>query len=152
MSHKTVKYWASGEIVSLIKAFENCTLPRSEWTHQAHLIVALWYLTHYSQPVATNCIRDRIQQYNYATAIKTTADSGYHETLTLFWIRIVYQYLTCDEGKHGSFVDLANGLIQHLDSPRLPLEYYSRDRLISGEARRSWIEPDLKSFDWILEH
>ena len=148
----TAIHWTANEIENLIQAFENCTLPRSEWTHQAHLIVALWYLSHYSQPVATNCIRDRIQHYNHATDIKTTADSGYHETLTLFWIRIVYQYLTCNQGKHASLVDLANGLIQHGGNPRLPLAYYSRDRLMSWEARRSWIDPDLKSLDWVLEH
>jgi len=152
MSHKTAKYWTLGEIESLIQAFENCTLPRSEWTHQAHLIVALWYLTHYSQLEATNCIRVseaaslklRIQDYNRAIGIKTTKDSGYHETLTLFWVRIVYLYLA-SEGANSSLVDLANGLIQRCGNPSLPLEYYSRDRLMSWDARRSWIEPDLKS-------
>lgn len=151
MSHKTAKYWTLGEIEGLIQAFENCTLPRSEWTHQAHLIVALWYLTHYSELEATNCIRVRIQHYNLNIGIKTTIDSGYHETLTLFWVRIVCLYLAT-EGANSSLVDLANNLIQHCGKPSLPLEYYSRDRLMSWEARNSWVEPDLKSLDWVLEH
>ena len=151
MSHKTAKYWTLGEIEGLIQAFENCTLPRSEWTHQAHLIVALWYLTHYSQPEATNCIRVseaaslklRIQQYNLAQGIKTTKDSGYHETITLFWIEIVRRYLSVATA-NGSLVDIANGLIDSCGNPRLPLEYYSRELLMSWDARRSWVEPDLK--------
>lgn len=151
MSHKTAKYWTLGEIEGLIQAFENCTLPRSEWTHQAHLMVALWYLTHYSEPEAISDIRVseaaslklRIQRYNLAQGIKTTKDSGYHETLTLFWVRIVCLYLAT-EGANRSLVDLANGLIQHCGNASLPLEYYSRDRLMSWDARRSWVEPDLK--------
>ncbi|MDP8963126.1 MAG: hypothetical protein M3O33_03900 [Cyanobacteriota bacterium] len=165
MSHKTAKYWTSGEIESLIEAFENCTLPRSEWTHQAHLIVALWYLTHYSQLGATNCIPEaaslklRIQQYNLAQGIKTTQNSGYHETITLFWIEIVRRYLSVATA-NGSFVDIANGLLHSCGNPRLPLEYYSRVseaapselRLMSWEARTSWVEPDLKSLNCVLEH
>lgn len=150
MSCKTTKCWTFGEIENLIWAFENCTLPRGEWTHQAHLIVALWYLTHYSQLEAINCIRERIQNYNKALGIKTTKDSGYHETITLFWIKIVWQYLTF-EGKNLSLLDLVNGLSRY-SNPRLPLEYYSGNRLMSWQARRSWIEPDLKSFDWMVEH
>jgi hypothetical protein len=146
MSHKTVKYGTSEEVVSLVKAFESCSLPRSEWTHQAHLIVALWYLSHYSQLEATNCIRNCIQNYNNAIGIKTTKDSGYHETLTIFWIKIVSQYLI-NKSKISSFVDLVNGLIQDCNSPDLPLEYYSKNRLMSWEARQSWIEPDLKSLE-----
>jgi hypothetical protein len=106
MSNKAAKYWTLGEIESFVRAFESCTLPRCEWTHQAHLIVALWYLTHYSQSEAINCIRDRIQRYNQAIGIKTTKDTGYHETLTLFWVRVVCQYLAA-EGANRSLVNLA---------------------------------------------
>lgn len=145
MSHKTIKYWTLEEITNLVNAFEKCTLPRNEWTHQAHLITALWYLTHYSHPEASNCIRNRIQNYNNALGVKITKDSGYHETITLFWIKIMYHYLTI-KGKNCPLVDLVNGLSQYSD-PRLPLEYYSKDRLMSWQARQSWMEPDLKSLD-----
>jgi hypothetical protein len=151
MSNKTLKYCTLGEIERFIQTFENCTLPRDEWSHPAHLIVTLWYLTHYSQIEATNCLINRIQNYNNAIGIKTTKDSGYHETITLFWIKIVCQYLTV-KGKNCPLVDLVNGLSQHYSNPRLPLEYYSSDRLMSWQARRSWIEPDLKSLNHMLEH
>ena len=151
MSHETVKIWSSEELANLVKAFQNCTLPRSEWTHQAHLIVALWYLANYPQLEAISLIINRIQNYNNALGIKTTKDSGYHETITLFWIKIMNKYLTA-KGKNCSFVDLANGLIEHSGNPNLSLEYYSLNRLMSWQARRSWIEPDLKSLDLVLEH
>lgn len=143
MSDETRKYQTLGEIEILIEEFEACTLPRCKWDHYAHLTVALWYLRHYSEPEATNYIRDRIQQYNLAKGIKTTKDSGYHETITLFWIQIVRRYLSL-LAANTSFVDIANGLIESCGNPHLPFEYYSRERLMSWDARISWSEPDLK--------
>lgn len=143
MSDETRKYQTLSEIKILIREFDACTLPRHQWDHQVHLTVALWYLTHYSQPEATNYIRNGIQRYNLAQGIKTTKDSGYHETITLFWIQIVRRYLSVGTA-NGSFVDIANALLHSYRNPRLPLEYYSRERLMSWDARRSWVEPDLK--------
>jgi hypothetical protein len=31
----------------LINGFNNCTLPKEEWTHEAHLIGGLWMLAQY---------------------------------------------------------------------------------------------------------
>ena len=107
------------------------------------MIVALWYLMHYSELEATNYIRNGIKQYNHAIGIKTTKDSGYHETLTLFWIEIVRRYLSVAIA-NGSFIDIANGLIDSCGNPHLPLKYYSRELLMSWDARKSWVEPDLK--------
>jgi hypothetical protein len=151
MSDETRKYQTLSEIEILIREFEACTLLRCQWDHHAHLTVALWYLTHYSEPEATNYIRNGIKQYNHAIGIKTTKDSGYHETLTLFWIEIVRRHLSVATA-NGSFVDIANGLLDSCGNPCLPLEYYSRDRLMSWEARTSWVEPDLKSLNCVLEH
>ncbi|MEP0793780.1 hypothetical protein NDI44_04525 [Trichocoleus sp. DQ-A3] len=141
-----MKYQTVDEIENLIAAFKNCTLPRDEWNHHAHLTVAVWYLTRYSEAEATNCIRDRIQRYNLANGIKTTKNSGYHETMTLFWIRIVSHYLSVAD-RTRSIVYLANELIDSYADKNLPLTYYNRDRLMSWQARISWTEPDLKPLD-----
>lgn len=143
MSDTTARYRSLGEIENLIRAFNNCTLPRGEWTHQAHLIVALWYLAHHSQPEATNFIRNGIQRYNSAVGIKNTKDSGYHETITLFWVQMVEQYRRA-EGENRSIAEMANSIVDRCGDPSLPLQYYSRDRLMSADARMRWLEPDLK--------
>ncbi len=143
MSEKTARYRSLGEIETLIRAFNNCTLPRGEWTHQAHLIAAVWYLAHHSQPEATNFIRNGIQRYNAAVGIENTKDSGYHETITLFWVQVVEQYLAA-EGATRSIAEMANSILDRCGDPSLPLQYYSRDRLMSGDARARWLEPDLK--------
>ncbi|MFB2892988.1 hypothetical protein ACE1CI_08755 [Aerosakkonemataceae cyanobacterium BLCC-F50] len=144
MIAENATYQTLSEIENLIRAFEDCTLSRSEWTHPAHLTVALWYLTHYSETEATNCIRNHIQRYNSAKGIKTTKDSGYHETITLFWIRIISQYLATKSNEE--VLNLANGIIENYANKNLPFEYYSHDLLMSWEARTNWVEPDLKQF------
>lgn len=143
MNEKTATYKTLDQIDNLIRAFKECRLTRSEWNHPAHLTVALWYLFHYSELEATHCIRVGIQRYNAALGIQTTANSGYHETITLFWIRII-SYFLANERANRSIVDLANKLIQIYDNKHLPFEYYSCDRLMSWEARTNWVEPDLK--------
>ena len=141
MTYKTLD-----EIENIVRAFEDCTLPISEWNHHAHLTVGLWYLIHCTQEEAINCICDRIQKYNAANGIKTTKNSGYHETITLFWLRIIIQFLAAEVGNF-SILHLTNKLINNYGNPRLPLEYYSQDLLMSWEAHRSWVEPDLKKSD-----
>jgi hypothetical protein len=142
-SHSFAHYRTYAEVESLVRGFEACTLSRSEWTHQAHLTVALWYLVHCSGREATARIRYGIKRYNAANGVQTTRDGGYHETITLFWICVVSKYvLLADAG--CSFVELANGLIARYSDGRFPFEHYSRELLMSWRARTSWVEPDLK--------
>jgi hypothetical protein len=133
------------EIARLVEDFEAGELPRSAWTHAAHLTVALWY--HLTAPVdeVTDRVRDGIKRYNAAHGIVTTPTGGYHETMTLFWIAIVAKYLRELPGRDHSFLALANGLIDRYGDKTLPFNYYTRERLFSPEARAGWVTPDLKN-------
>ena len=141
-----VRFRTSKEIVRLIGEFESCSLPRTEWTHAAHLTIALWY--HLTAPLdVTALVRAGIKRYNEAHGIMTTPTSGYHETMTLFWIAIVTKYLRELPDRDRSFVALANGLLEKYGDKDLPITYYSHERLFSREARASWLAPDLRSFN-----
>ncbi|NEP45199.1 MAG: hypothetical protein F6K35_40660 [Okeania sp. SIO2H7] len=142
MNAKTV-WKTTEEIEELVEKFNNCTLPRGDWNHAAHLLVALWYLKNYPEIEAINRIRNGIKKYNAATGIETTENSGYHETMTLFWIKIVQQYLLA-ASPHLSLVKIADDLINTCGNSSLPFTYYSREKLMSVEARKSWVKPDLK--------
>ncbi|MFL6333410.1 MAG: hypothetical protein ACJ754_08905 [Pyrinomonadaceae bacterium] len=74
----------SEELFELLRRFEDCTLPRAEWTHAAHLTVALWHLLQFDWPEAVARVRRGIKRYNAAHGIRPTPTGGYHETLTLF--------------------------------------------------------------------
>jgi hypothetical protein len=139
-------YRSPDEIERLVAGFEDCTLSRASWTHHAHLTVALWYLAGYSGEEATARIRNGIKRLNAANGVQTTRTGGYHETITLFWIWAVSRYLLLT-GARSSIVELANGLIEFYADKNYPLRYYSRERLMSWEARTGWIEPDLKLLD-----
>jgi len=146
MKTTTIIYRSPSEIDSLIHAFQECSLPRSQWTHEAHLTVALWYLFYDSEQEAINAVRNGIKRYNSVQGIETTKDGGYHETLTLFWVQTIRRYLA-DESRNRSMVNLANGLIAKYADRTLPFTYYTRDRLMSSEARINWVEPDLRSLE-----
>jgi hypothetical protein len=143
MSDETTAYHSLSEIEALVNAFENGTLPRSKWTHSAHLTVALWYLTRCEQIEAIKLIREGIQKYNAAIGIQNNRDSGYHETITRFWIQIVQEYLLVVGAKY-SILQQANKLVCKYDK-NLPLQYYSQELLMSWEARKNWLKPDLKA-------
>ena len=132
------------EILSLVRRFEDCTLPREEWTHAAHLTVALWHLLQLDWPEAVARVRRGIKRYNAARGILTTPTGGYHETLTLFWLRTVRAFLEAERNEARALVHLANELIASADKS-LPLAHYTREHLFSPEARADWVEPDLKS-------
>jgi hypothetical protein len=143
ISLKRGAYSTFDEIETLIRGFESGTLPRAQWTHSAHIAVAGWYLVCYPEAEATRRIREGIQNYNRAVGIITTNEGGYHETITLFWIRMVRDYLS-KVVMECPVVYLIGDLVDHFSDKNLPFEYYNRDRLMSWEARAAWLEPDLK--------
>ena len=140
------KFRTTEEILALVRRFEDCTLPREEWTHAAHLTVALWHLLQFDWPEAVARVRRGIKRYNAAHGIRTTPTGGYHETLTLFWLRTVRAFLEAERNEARALVRLANELTASADKS-LPLEHYTRERLFSPEARANWVEPDLKPLD-----
>jgi hypothetical protein len=138
-------YHSFGEIESFIVAFEARTLPKPRWTHQAHLVVALWYSLRHKADDALTIVRANIRHYNEAVGTENTETSGYHETITVFYMWAVRKFIA-DASPEASLVELANSLICGKCAARsFPFEYYSRDLLLSTEARMKWVEPDLKA-------
>jgi hypothetical protein len=142
LTRPTVRYNSVAEIETRIADFEGCRIPKEEWTHQAHLTMALWYLHRYPANVAADCIRTGIQRYNQATSDPKQPSIGYHETITLFWIAVLRQYLS-EAGEYG-LLNLVNQLAGGWAHRDLIFEYYSRELLFSDAARAQWTPPDLK--------
>ena len=134
------------EVERLVREFEACTLPGERWTHEAHLTVALWYLSRHADAEATRLIRDGIRRYNLARGVRQTRTGGYHETITLFYVRAIRRYIE-SAGASRTFDELLDRLMEACGAKSFPFEYYSRERLLSWEARTGWLEPDLKPLD-----
>lgn len=73
----------------LLAAFYAGTLPRSAWNHRAHLTVALTVARTVPDCDAIATMRAAILRFNAAAGIESTPDSGYHDTLTVFYMAIV---------------------------------------------------------------
>lgn len=129
-------------IEALVRAFEGCTLPTAEWTHREHLIVALWYLRHHPREEATDRIREGILRLNRSHGNTT----GYHETLTLAWSAVIARFLgQQDRGQPLS--TLLGKLLEECGDKSYLLRFYSKDALMSDEARRRWVPPDLRPIE-----
>jgi len=71
--------------------------------------------------------------------------SGYHETLTVFYVRAIAAFLRAGVAPAAprTPATLETRFIEALGDRALPLRYYSRARLYSLEPRRTWVAPDL---------
>jgi hypothetical protein len=106
----------------LVDAFIACTLPKEEWTHQAHLRVGLWHLLRHDAEETVAMLRVRIQRYNLSRGTSNTDHSGYHETITRFYVRVIDQFLqTADRSK--AIDRLAEELIDRCGEKDLPLRH-----------------------------
>jgi hypothetical protein len=130
------------EVVEMVAQFEACQWPYPRWTHRAHLGVALCYLQCYPFVLALERIRHHIQLYNHACG----DPAGYHETITVLFMRRVDRYLHDHQGTTALAVaveELANACDR-----QWPLRYYSPDCLFSEQARIRWVEPDRQPLDF----
>jgi hypothetical protein len=134
-----------GEVPRLVARFEDCTLPKEEWTHQAHLTVGLWYASRLPHEEALVAVRDGIRRLNAAHGVPTTPTRGYHETITRFYMRVLCHYVAHEEERPVAGWDLrVRRLLARYGDRELALRYYSKERLMSPEARFGWVEPDLR--------
>lgn len=139
-------YRTQAEIDDLVRRFRDGALPRSQWTHRAHLVVGLWTLTHYPLAEATELIRTGIQAYNAAHGVQVSATTGYHETFTRFYIWAIHRSIGQTD-LSLPIGDVIEALVCAVGDKDFPFRYYSRERLLGWEARLGWVEPDLKALE-----
>jgi hypothetical protein len=126
-------------IVDLVRGFENGTWPVKEWTHAHHLILAASYVLDGDD--ALERLRVGIPRYNVSQGGANTEDSGYHETLTCFWYRIIRGFI--DQLPAGlSRAQVVQSVVDEYAPQRdLFRRYYDFDVVKSREARAVWIPP-----------
>lgn len=142
-AHTISSYTSSDEIEHLVARFLDCSLPCAEWTHGAHLTVGLWHAREHSPDEALARVRSGIQRYNAACGTPNNQQRGYHETLTCFYMHMIGRYLVSVIDR-SDWSAVTNDLIDQYGSRDLPLLYYSRERLMSSQARAGWVTPDLR--------
>lgn len=117
------------------------TLPKSEWTHAAHVAVAACHVFDYTGDEALQKIRDGIIHYNSWVGTANTDHSGYHETLTRFWTGLIADFLRAHT--FTSRLEFVRAALNRFGSDStLFRRYYSFDVVKDVRARREWVAPD----------
>ncbi len=126
---------------AFLNAFETGAWPLADWHHREHIKVAYLYLRRYGFDEAMDRLRDRIKAYNAAHDVPDAPLSGYHETMTGAWLRLVYFTLR-DRGAK----ETADAFYE--DNPQLWERrvlrlFYSTERFLSPEAKAQYLEADV---------
>ena len=122
------------------------TLPRNEWTHEAHLAATTYLLLKRPDVDLDRELLDLIRRYNESVGGVNSDSEGYHETITRAFLRGVRLFLS-EADTSEPLHELANELLLSPMGRRdWPLRFYSPGRLFSVEARRDFVAPDLAAF------
>lgn len=134
------------DLDSIVSGFLNSTLPKEEWTHETHLSVAAWHIKKFGFYEAVYRLRTGIISLNRFHGTPNTKDSGYHETLTVFWAKIIYLH---QEISNKNFLpDLVRELIDSpLASRELPFVFYRKEEILGTRFRSMYAEPTLRKLD-----
>lgn len=128
------------ELDELVRQFNACTLPKAEWTHQAHLAVGAWHVHRYGAGEAMTRLRDGIRRLNESHGTINSDSSGYHETITHAYVMLLADYLSA-AGERPLAQRVARILKSPLAARDALLRFYSRDTLASGDARLGLVAP-----------
>ena len=119
------------------------TLPRAEWTHEAHLAATTYLLVKRPELDLDSALPGIIRSYNESVGGVNDDTQGYHETITRLFLHGVRLFLS-EADLSEPLHELVNQLLLSPMGKRdWPLRFYSRERLFSVEARRTFIPPDL---------
>jgi hypothetical protein len=126
----------------LVQRFRDRTLPKSEWTHDAHLAVGMWHVANCGPWEALDLLRTGIRALNDAHGVANSETSGYHETITSAYVALLSMW--CDAHPFESAAVRLSSLRQSpVAEPEVLLRFYSRNVLFSPAARAGWVKPDL---------
>ena len=120
-----------------------CELPREEWTHEAHLAATTYLALKHPEIDLEAELRRIISSYNESVGTPNSDSEGFHETITCAYLRGIRLFLA-EADSARPIHELVNELLMSPMGRRdWPLRFWSKDRLVSVEARRGWVEPDL---------
>ena len=143
MSDYEPRLWPHDEAIrSVGTRFLERTLPKPEWTHEAHIATTAWILLERADILSERDLPDLIRRYTESVGGVNSETEGYHETITQVFIKTLRRKLTDREGQ--ALHARVNAILLSAEGRRdWPLRFYSPGLLFSKEARLGWVEPDL---------
>jgi len=146
MTEFPVRHFLSDDsIADLGEGLLSRTLPREEWTHEAHLGATTYLTLRHPEIDLDSELPGIIRSYNESVGGVNSDTEGYHDTITRAYLRGIRLFLE-EADVSRPIHELVNELLMSPMGRRdWPLRFWSKERLMSVEARRSWMEPDLGS-------
>jgi hypothetical protein len=128
--------------IEFARRFERGEIRNADFHHREHLRVAWAFL---QEAGTTDDACDRMRNAIRAFALSVGHAKKYHETLTLFWVRLLAEVRKqVDPTQDLDSILPAHAFLLDKDAP---LAWYTRARLHSDEARLHWLTPDLQTLD-----
>lgn len=140
----TTPFTTDAEIIAIGEGLVARTLPKPAWTHAAHFAAAVWLIGGQSALDPERDMPGLIRAYNAATGVPNTDSGGYHETITQASLRATRGFLASLPEETPLFEACNRLLATDLGKPGWLLTWWTRERLFSVEARRAWVDPDLR--------
>jgi hypothetical protein len=141
--HKPRLFTSDAEIERIGAGLLACSLPRADWTHEAHLAASSYLVSRRCDIDLDRELPGIIRRYNESVGGVNDDTQGYHETITYVFLRGVRLFLAEADTDRPLFERVNQLLLSPFGHRDWPLRFYSRERLFSIEARRRFVEPDL---------
>ena len=144
MTEFPVRHFLSDDAVAHVgEGLLALTLPREEWTHEAHLAATTYLVLKHPEIDLEVELPGIIRSYNESVGGVNSDTEGYHDTITRAYLRGIRLFL--EEADIARPIhELVNELLMSPMGRRdWPLRFYSAERLFSVEARRKFIPPDI---------
>ena len=136
-------FHSDAEIAHVGEGLVACILPRTEWTHEAHLAATTYLLLRRPDLDIDKELPGLIRRYNESVGGVNSDTEGYHETITQVFLHGVRLFLAEAEREEPLHELVNELLLSPMGQRDWPLRFYSPQRLFSVEARRQFVEPDL---------
>ena len=122
----------------LFAAFACTALPADQFHHQQHVRVAWLFVCRHGMPTALGEFTAAIKRFAAAKG----AHGLYHETITWAFLLIINQRQARQAASTwAEFAEVNADLLSW--KPSILERYYSKELLMSDEARHSFVMPDL---------
>ncbi len=119
------------------------SLPRAEWTHEAHLAATTYLLLKHTEIDLDRDLPGLIRRYNESVGGVNDDTQGYHDTITKAYLHGVRLFLS-EADPTAPIHDLVNELLHSPMGKRdWPLRFWSKEKLFSVAARRDFVAPDV---------
>jgi len=141
--HRPRFFASDADIARIGEGLLACSLPREEWTHEAHLAATTYLLLRHPEIDLDKDLPGLIRRYNESVGGVNSNSEGYHDTITRVFLHGIRLFLS-EAGFDAPLHKFVNALLLSPMGRRdWPLRFYTRDHLLSVAARRHFVAPDV---------